>query len=87
MFNVGGDELNYTKLEVCNFIKEAVKECEIVLSNEGQDADKRDYKVSYEKIKSLGYQPTIGIREGIHELIKILPNISQNFLKNAKNLN
>ena len=67
-------------------MREAITDCEIVLSSEGTDADKRDYKVSYEKIKKLGFQPHIDIREGINELIKVVPLVSQTFLNNSKNL-
>ena len=38
----------------------------------GQDLDKRDYAVSYEKINMLGYQAVIDIDTGIRELVKIL---------------
>lgn len=85
VYNVGGDELNYTKLEVCNFIQEAITDCQIVPSNAGTDADKRDYKVSYEKIRKLGFQPSIGVKEGIEELKKILPNLSPDFIKKTRN--
>ena len=71
VYNVGGDELNYTKMDICNIIKEIVVDCEITPSSEGQDADKRDYKVSYEKIRKLNFVPEIGVREGIEELKKV----------------
>lgn len=86
VYNVGGDELNYTKLEICKFIQEAVEGCEIVPSSEGTDADKRDYKVSYEKIRKLGFRPTIGIKEGIDELKKLLPNLSLDYIQKTKNI-
>ncbi len=60
IFNVGGDSLNFTKLEICNKIKECVPECQITASENGTDADKRDYQVklsnsiyfSYEFLKT-----------------------------------
>lgn len=61
IFNVGGDSLNFTKLEICNKIKECVPECQITASENGTDADKRDYQVklsnsiyfSYEFLNSI----------------------------------
>lgn len=47
VFNVGGDELNFTKLEVCQVIKKYIPDCEITPSENGTDADKRDYQVNY----------------------------------------
>jgi len=85
VYNVGGDELNFTKLEVCQLIQEAVEGCEILPSAEGTDADKRDYKVSYEKIRKLGFQPTISVKDGIEELKKLLPVLSPDFLKKTRN--
>ena len=45
VYNVGGDCLNFTKLEICNKIKECVPECQITASDNGSDADKRNYQV------------------------------------------
>lgn len=45
IYNVGGDCLNFTKLEICNKIKEFVPSCQITASKNGTDADKRDYQV------------------------------------------
>lgn len=86
VFNVGGDSLNFTKLEICNFIREAVQDCVITPSSQGFDADKRDYKVSYEKIRKLGFEPKISVREGIRELKMFLPSISNEFILKTKNV-
>ena len=36
----------------------------------GEDADKRNYVVSYKKISGLGYRTTITLEEGIEELMR-----------------
>lgn len=84
VFNVGGDEMNYTKEQIFNIIKELFPDCWMEETN-GQDSDKRDYQVSYEKIRKLGYTPSIGITEGIDELRKVLPYLSPEFVLKTKN--
>lgn len=41
----------------------------------GEDKDKRNYIVSYEKVNKLGYDTTITVEEGIDELMKALEAI------------
>jgi nucleoside-diphosphate-sugar epimerase len=86
VYNVGGDNLNYTKMDICNIIKEMVTDCVITPSTDGTDADKRDYQVSYEKIRKLGFVPEIDVRQGIAELKKILPHLSPEYIKKTKNV-
>lgn len=86
IFNVGGDSLNYTKMDICNIIKELISECDINCSSHGTDVDKRDYMVSYEKIRRLGFEPKITIKEGIDELRKVLLHISPEFIYKTKNV-
>ena len=38
----------------------------------GQDADKRNYTVSYKKINTMGFQAGISLEEGIDELIRAM---------------
>lgn len=85
VFNVGGDALNFTKWQICELIKENVPDCEITQSTNGSDADKRDYQVSYEKIRKIGFEPQITVHQGIQELVKVLPHLSPNYLHATKN--
>lgn len=71
VFNVGNENMNYSKEEICNMIKEKTN-AYIHYADIGEDADKRNYVVSYEKIKNLGFTTTITVEEGIDELIKAL---------------
>lgn len=70
-YNVGSEEMNYSKEEICNLIKQKT-DAYIHFADIGEDADKRNYKVSYEKIKKLGYNTTITVEDGIDELVRAL---------------
>ena len=69
VFNVGSDKMNYSKKDVCQIIQTKT-ETYFHYADIGEDADKRNYRVSYEKINSLGFDTTITIEEGIDELIE-----------------
>lgn len=75
-FNVGDESLNYTKREVAFMIKE-FHDFYIHEADVGEDKDKRDYEVSYQKIKKLGYKANISMKEGIQELIKVMPMMAE----------
>jgi nucleoside-diphosphate-sugar epimerase len=69
VYNVGSDKMNYSKEEICDLIIKRTKSY-IHYADIGEDADKRNYVVSYDKINSLGFSTTINVEEGIIELIK-----------------
>ena len=75
VFNVGSNRMNYSKKEVCELIKNKVSNAYFNYADVGEDADKRNYIVSYEKINSLGFDTTISLEEGIDELLKTIPLI------------
>lgn len=72
--NVGCADMNYTKRDIAQAIRKHVDfylhEAEV-----GEDLDKRDYEVSYEKISAMGYETAIDLEAGIVELIKVLRHI------------
>lgn len=70
VYNVGSDDMNFTKKEICEIIKKELPSTYFNYADVGEDADKRNYKVSYDKIKSLGYSTEVSLKEGIQELIK-----------------
>ena len=69
VYNVGSESMNYTKEEICNSIKSKI-DCYIHYADVGEDADKRNYQVSYKKINALGFETTISVDNGIDELAK-----------------
>jgi len=71
VFNVGDSSMNHSKEEVCDMISQKTGAF-IHFEEIGQDADKRNYIVSYEKIRKLGFETKVTLNEGINEVIKAL---------------
>jgi nucleoside-diphosphate-sugar epimerase len=76
VYNVGSDEMNYSKKEVCEIIRTHVPKVYFDYSGDGEDEDKRNYQVCYDKINQLGFRASITIDQGIEELIKTVEIIS-----------
>ena len=74
VYNVGTANNNYSKEEVALMIREKI-DYYLHFADIGEDKDKRDYVVSYDKIEKLGYRAVITIEEGIDQLIKVIPVI------------
>lgn len=72
VYNVGSNSMNCSKGDVCKMIQ-AKTDCYVHYADFDGDADKRDYVVSYDKLKDLGFDTTITVEEGIDELIKVFP--------------
>ena len=72
VYNVGDNNLNWTKAELSEYIAE--KTGAIVHYAEiGQDSDQRDYEVDYSKINNDGFKCNVTMQEGIEQLIKVTP--------------
>jgi nucleoside-diphosphate-sugar epimerase len=69
-YNVGLDDANLTKLELCRKIQEHVPGFVYVEAPIGEDPDKRDYLVSSARIAAHGFRPEWSLDRGIRELIK-----------------
>jgi nucleoside-diphosphate-sugar epimerase len=69
-YNVGLDDANLSKLELCAEIKKQVPEFVYLEAAIGKDPDKRDYIVSNARIKATGFEPKWTLAAGIAELIK-----------------
>jgi nucleoside-diphosphate-sugar epimerase len=82
-YNVGLDDANLSKLELCREIQKQVPEFYFVESEIGEDPDKRDYIVSNARIAQTGFKPDISLQEGIAELIRGYQIIQKNQYTNV----
>jgi nucleoside-diphosphate-sugar epimerase len=78
VYNVGSNKMNFSKKEICKIIQTHLPKAQFNYSGTGEDEDKRNYQVSYDKINELGYTTLISIDEGIKELIKVLDVVNIN---------
>lgn len=69
VYNVGHESMNYTKQDIAMLIREKVPYY-LHFAEIGEDPDKRDYEVSYEKIRKVGFETSVTIQDGIDELIQ-----------------
>ncbi|MGA2702281.1 MAG: SDR family oxidoreductase [Isosphaeraceae bacterium] len=69
VYNVGHESMNFTKEEVARKILEYV-DFYLHFAEVGNDADQRNYEVSYEKIRTKGFETTIDLGCGIAELVR-----------------
>ena len=68
VYNVGSEEMNFTKEEIARMVKEKI-DYAMLFIDRGTDPDKRDYEVSYQKIRNRGFETKISMENGIDELI------------------
>lgn len=69
-YNVGLEDANLTKLELCAVIQKHLPKFVYLEASIGEDPDKRDYIVSNQRILSTGWAPKWELDHGIRELIK-----------------
>ena len=69
-YNVGLDDANLSKLELCAVIKKHLPKFVFLEAPIGEDPDKRDYIVSNARIAGTGFKPEWNLDRGIQELIK-----------------
>lgn len=69
-YNVGLDDANLSKLELCRLIQKMIPQFTFLEAPIGEDPDKRDYIVSNARILASGYLPEWTLERGIRELIK-----------------
>ena len=69
-YNVGLDDANLSKLELCAVIRKHLPKFVYLEAPIGEDPDKRDYIVSNARVAGTGYKPEWSLDRGIQELIK-----------------
>lgn len=69
VFNIGGDELNYTLRQVGELIHQMVPSAQLL--DFGANADRRNYRVNFAKVrKRLGFVPRWTLAEGVSQVIE-----------------
>lgn len=69
-YNVGLSDANLSKWELCECIQRHTPEFCFMVGQVGEDPDKRNYIVSNKRIEDTGFRVTVGLDDGIAELIK-----------------
>lgn len=69
-YNVGLEEANLSKLELCALIKQQLPGFVYVEAPIGEDPDKRDYIVSNQRLLATGFATEWNLERGVRELIK-----------------
>jgi nucleoside-diphosphate-sugar epimerase len=69
-YNVGLDDANLSKIELCQAIQKHLPQFVYVEAPIGEDPDKRDYIVSNARLAGTGFRTEWGLDRGIRELIK-----------------
>jgi len=82
-YNVGLEEANLSKLELCAKIKQHLPQFNYVEAPIGEDPDKRDYIVSNQRILGTGFKPEWNLDRGIRELIKTFTILRQSKYANV----
>jgi len=70
VLNVGSEDMNFSKLQIAEHTKQAVPYVEIVHSSL-DDMDRRDFIIDFSRIAKLGFRRTVGLDEGIRELVRL----------------
>jgi len=83
IYNVGLEEANLSKRELCERIRAQVPDLDVQDSREGRDPDQRDYIVSNAKLAATGFRARISLDEGIRELIQGYATLGGETLRNA----
>jgi nucleoside-diphosphate-sugar epimerase len=67
VFNVGDNALNYSVLDIARLVQAELPRTEIEITEESHD--RRDYRVSFEKIRHvLAFRPAFTVEDGIREI-------------------
>jgi nucleoside-diphosphate-sugar epimerase len=83
IFNVGSNEQNYTIAQIGRLVHEQVISAELLIND--QDTDRRNYRVSFNKIRNiLGFQPEWTVEQGITQVLEAIANGEIDDYRDAK---
>ncbi|XP_039274589.2 GDP-D-glycero-alpha-D-manno-heptose dehydrogenase-like [Styela clava] len=87
-YNVGHESLGYSKRQICEIIKDQLPNIRISEPKDEayKDADNRNFETSFERIKDVGFTVTKSIHDGVTELLKIVPHLSEAEIKKCQAL-
>jgi len=68
VYNCGHESMNYTKEQIVRLLQERL-DFHVHFAEIGSDQDKRDYEVSYARIRGAGFTTEIDIQRGLDELV------------------
>ena len=71
-----------SKRELCELIQKQLPHFVYLISEIGEDVDKRNYIVSNQKIEDRGFKALKSVDTGVAELIKALPLLKRNQFAN-----
>lgn len=83
-YNVGLDDANLSKAELCQVIQKHLPKFTYLEAAIGEDPDKRDYIVSNARIAAAGFTPQFSLDDGIRELIKGYRILRDTIYSNAR---
>jgi len=69
VYNVGDESMNTTKEQLAYIVRQYI-DYYLHFAEIASDADRRDYEVSYAKIRATGYHTIISLEQGIQEMVK-----------------
>ncbi len=69
VLNVGHESMNFTKEDITGLLSKKLA-FHLYFADVGSDEDKRDYEVSYARIRDLGFEVAVAIDRGLDELIQ-----------------
>ena len=82
-FNLGYSDANLSKRELCELIQKQLPNFVYLISEIGEDIDKRNYIVSNAKIESAGFKASRSVDQGVAELIKAMPLLKKSQFSNV----
>jgi nucleoside-diphosphate-sugar epimerase len=68
-FNVGHESLNLTKEDIVHELKKRL-DFHFYFADVGKDEDRRNYEVSYARIRALGFTTEVDLDRGLSELLR-----------------